>query len=213
MVICVANEKGGVGKTTIATNLAVLLAQKGREVLIVDADPQKSASDFVQVREDEHISPSVACVSITGRGVSSEVRKLVPKYTDIVIDAGGRDSAGLRSALIVSDLLIIPFLAGQFDVWAVESMDATIGEALALNPDMRAFLMLNKQDTNPRISLSSEAMEIAGSLKNMQLMQNKLGYRVAYRRSAAEGKAVNELERSDPKAVAEMEALFAVVNE
>lgn len=211
MVIVVANEKGGTGKTTIATNLAILRALQNKDVLLVDADPQGSASEFVRVREDENVSPAISCVSITGRGVSSEVRKLVSKYDDIIIDAGGRDSSGLRSALIVADVLIVPFLAGQYDVWAIEAMDIVVGEAMGLNPDMKPLLLLNKQDTNPRILLANEAADIANDLKNLKLLDIRLGYRVAYRRSAAEGRALCELDKKDPKAIAEMESLFKEV--
>lgn len=210
-VILVANEKGGTGKTTLATNMAIMRAQHGRDVLLVDADPQGSSSEFIRVREDEQVKPSLTCVSITGRGVSSEVRKLIPRYQDIIIDAGGRDSAGLRSALIVADILIVPFLAGQYDVWGVENMDQIVGEALGLNPEMKPYLVLNKQDTNPRISLASEAEALAKEMENLNILNTKLGYRVAYRRSAAEGRAVNELDKRDPKAVAELDSLYKEV--
>lgn len=211
MVVLVANEKGGTGKTTVATNIAIMRAQQGRDVLLVDADPQGSSSEFIRVREDEQVKPSITCVAITGRGVSSEVRKLIPRYQDIIIDAGGRDSAGLRSALIVADALIVPFLAGQYDVWGVENMDTIVGEALGLNPDMKPLLVLNKQDTNPRISLATEAEALAKEMQNLQILNTKLCYRVAYRRSAAEGRAVNELDKLDPKAVSELDALYKEV--
>lgn len=211
MVVVVANEKGGTGKTTIATNLAILRAQQGADVLLVDADPQGSASEFVRVREDEQVCPTITSVAVSGRGVSSEVRKLIPKYQDIVIDAGGRDSAGLRSALVVADVLIVPFLAGQYDVWAVEAMDMVVGEALGLNSEMKPFLLMNKQDTNPRIVLGNEAAEIANGLQNLKLLEIRIGYRVAYRRSAAEGRAVNELDKKDAKAISEMDILYQEV--
>jgi len=210
-VILVANEKGGTGKTTLATNMAIMRAQHGSDVLLVDADPQGSSSEFIRVREDEQVQPSITCVSITGRGVSSEVRKLIPRYKDIIIDAGGRDSAGLRSALIVADVLIVPFLAGQYDVWGVENMDQIVGEALGLNPEMKPYLVLNKQDTNPRISIATEAEALAKEMENLKILDTKLGYRVAYRRSAAEGRAVNELDKRDPKAVAELDSLYKEV--
>jgi chromosome partitioning protein len=207
-VIVVAAEKGGCGKTTVATNIAILRAAQGRDVLVVDADPQKSASEFFYVREAEKIVPVVSCVSITGRSVASEIRKLLPRYQDIIIDAGGRDNAGMRSALVVADVLVVPFLPGQYDVWSIESMDGMLEEALAVNPEMRCLCVLNKADTNPAIRDAAEAMEVLSGLKNLKLMDVRLGYRVAYRRSSAEGRAVTELDRRDSKAIEEITSLF-----
>lgn len=211
MIVVVANEKGGTGKTTLASNLALFRAQAGRDVLLVDADPQGSAAEFTKIRDDEGISPAITCVSITGRAVSSEIRKLSPRYQDIVVDVGGRDSAGLRAGLVVANVLVIPFLAGQYDIWGVEAMDELLENALAVNPDMRVVAVLNKRDSNPRVSLVQEATECFSDMKNIVLSPVQIGYRVIYRRSAAEGKAINELDRRDQKAEVEMAALYEEV--
>jgi len=210
-VVVIANEKGGCGKTTIATNLAILRAQQGRDVLCVDADPQKSASEFFQVRESESIEPIISCVCITGRSVAAEVRKLIPRYQDIIIDAGGRDNAGLRSALLVAEVLVVPFIASQFDVWGVETMDQLLEEVLALNPEMKPLAIINKADTNPAIKLAADAAEVVEGLKNLRLLEHRLGYRVAFRRSCAEGRAVGELDKRDPKATDEVRKLYEEV--
>lgn len=211
MIVAVCNEKGGVGKSTISANLAIYRAQHGYEVLLVDADPQASVSEFVKVREDENISPSITCVAITGKAVASEIRKLAPKYDTIIIDAGGRDSAGLRSSLIVADILVVPFLAGQFDLWGVENMSSLVEDALILNPGLKAYAILNKTDTNPKIGMSGDALANVGELLNLKLLDVTMGYRVAYRRSTAEGRALNELDKKDPKAIQEIERLYQEV--
>jgi chromosome partitioning protein len=211
MVVGVCNEKGGSGKTTFACNIAIMRALAGRDVLLVDADPQASSSEFVKVREDLKIQPAITCVSILGRAVASEVRKLIPRYQDIIIDAGGRDNAGLRAALVVSDVLIVPFLPGQFDIWGLENMDNLLEDALVLNPEMNPIAVLNKMDSNPRIGLAQEASEMVNEMKNLRLSSVRIGYRVAYRRSAAEGRAVSELDRKDQKAISELEALYKEV--
>jgi len=143
--------------------------------------------------------------------VASEIKKLIPRYGDIIIDAGGRDAAGLRAALVVADKLIVPFLAGQYDIWGVEAMNDLVGEAMAINDKLQGLLVLNKMDSNHNIRLAGEALEAVGSFENLALLDTKVGYRVAHRRSAAEGKAVTELSKQDNKAIAEMELLYAEV--
>ena len=100
MIILIGGEKGGTGKTTIATNLAAMRALAGRDVLLIDTDPQGSANYWVQSRDEEKITPRVACIQKFGKGLPAEVKDLAHRYQDIIIDAGGRDSVELRSALV-----------------------------------------------------------------------------------------------------------------
>jgi chromosome partitioning protein len=141
---------------------------------------------------------------VTGRSVASEVRKLAPRFTDVVIDVGGRDSAALRSAMLIANVMVIPCLPGQFDVWSIEGMNALVREAAALNEGLRAVTVLNKVDTNPRVGLADETADFTKDLSHIRLLDVRLGYRVAYRRAAAEGQAVNELAKKDPRAITEM---------
>jgi chromosome partitioning protein len=92
------------GKTTLAVNLAVLRAGQGHEVLLVDGDEQGSASLFSQLRAELHGQCGYTAVGLHGAAVRTQVRQLAPKYRDIVIDVGGRDTGSLRAALTVSDL-------------------------------------------------------------------------------------------------------------
>ncbi|MBN2426910.1 MAG: AAA family ATPase [Deltaproteobacteria bacterium] len=211
MVISVASEKGGAGKTTIAFQLAVLFAQQGKEVLMVDADPQGSAAEVAAVRAEENHHPEITCVALTGKGLANEVRKLIPKYEIIVIDAGGRDSAALRSALLVTEKVLVPVLPGQLDAWTLETMDDLIDQALGFNPQLKGCLVLNKVDTHPAVRMADAVAEFAADLPHLKLLRSRLGYRMAFRRSIAEGLAVNEGRPRDSKAIAEVESLFSEV--
>ena len=209
MIIVVASEKGGTGKTTIATNLAVIRRQKGADVLLVDCDPQHSSTDFSSVRDQEGHQPELTCSSIAGRSTGSELRKLEPKFDDIVIDVGGRDSVTLRSALLVAHVLVVPFLPSQYDAWGVQRMDEILSEVKALNPELRTIGILNKVDTNPKINLQREAADLAKNLQNIPLLPITIGYRVALRRSVADGLAITELKNNkDKRAVQEITNLY-----
>jgi chromosome partitioning protein len=208
MIIVVASIKGGTGKTTIATNLAVIDAQNSADVLLVDADTQKSAFDFSAVREEQAHDPSITCMSITGKSAGAELKKLSPKFNNIFVDVGGRDTSTLRSALLVADAVIIPFLPSQIDAWALEHMNTLLEEVLQLNERLKVYVVLNKVDTNPRIRLSDEACKFVGECQNLKFSNLTLGYRIAFRTAVAEGMAVTELEKRDMKANAEIERIY-----
>jgi chromosome partitioning protein len=213
MIVIVSSEKGGTGKTTISTNLAIMRAQKGADVFLIDADSQRSASDFFAVREQEGHHPSLCCAGISGPGTYDEIRKLSQKFDDTVIDVGGRDTITLRKALLAADVAIIPFIPSQLDVWGLDRMDEIVHEAKILNENLRAISVMNKVDSNPRIMLKEEALTIAKDLKNIKFSGLTVGYRVSYRRCIADGIAVTELQKSkkDEKAVAEMIGLYKEV--
>ena len=214
MIIVVASIKGGTGKTTISTNLAILRAQNASDVLLIDADSQKSAFDFAAVRNDEGCSPELTCSVIVGRSTGTELRKLEPKFDDIVVDVGGRDTSTLRSSLLVAHTLVVPFLPSQFDAWALEHMNTLIDEVLQLNENLKVVAFLNKVDTNPKIALSDDASNFALDFKNLNFTNLTIGYRVAFRRAVADGLGVTELKiRKDRKAINEIQSLYNKVFE
>src|SRR3954451_2772838 len=99
MIVALLGEKGGTGKTTFATNLAGMRATAGRDVLIIDADRQGSASFWTEKRDDRNSGlPSVHCVQKFGSGLMQAVKDMSRRYDDIVIDAGGADSREVEAA-------------------------------------------------------------------------------------------------------------------
>src|SRR5207237_10288608 len=99
MIIVVGGIKGGSGKTTVATNLAVLRSGKSKDVLLIDADDQETATDFTVLR-NEHLSnrAGYTCIKLSGAAVRTEVLRLAEKYKDIIIDTGGRDTTSQHAA-------------------------------------------------------------------------------------------------------------------
>jgi chromosome partitioning protein len=209
MIIVCGGIKGGVGKTTIATNLAILLSREGRDVLLVDADEQESASDFTMVRNETLASSGGAgytAVKLHGAAVRTDTLRLAPKYHDVIVDVGGRDTAGQRAALSIADVYAIPFLPASFDVWALEKVAQIIEEVRNFNVRIQTVCFLNRADS--RGADNVESANIAREIPGLNYLDTSLGNRKSFRAAAAQGLAVTELKPSDPKAVNEMLALY-----
>lgn len=206
-IYTVGGIKGGSGKTTVATNLTVLLAVDGRDVLLVDADDQETATDFTVWRnKNADGQAGYTAIQLSGDGVRTEVRRMASKYDDIVIDTGGRDTTSQRAAMTVSDIYLVPFVPRSFDVWTLERVVRLIEEMRPANPGLRAFAFLNRAD--PGGSDNAGATEYLKEASCITFIDTPLGGRKAFSNAAAEGRAVTELKRKDVKAEAEIRALY-----
>lgn len=212
MIILIGGEKGGTGKTTVATNLAVVRARAGRDVLVVDTDTQRSAAAWLQIREEEGIEPKLSCIQLKGKGaVLSEVRKLTPRYDDVIIDAGGRDSFELRESMILARVMVIPTQPSQFDIHSLATMDRMIAEAQTVNHNLSAFVLVNRAPAHPTMSDTDDAREFISEMQNIQLTDIVIRDRAIFRRAAAVGMGVVEMPRQDEKAVFEITKLYKEV--
>lgn len=207
MILVCGGIKGGVGKTTLATNMAILRSAAGRDVLLVDADDQATASDFTTVRNETlQGNAGYTSIKLHGASVRSEVLRMASKYDDVVIDVGGRDTAGQRAALSVADVYVVPFLPGSFDVWTLDSVSELVEEARAFNDKLKAVCVINRADSIG--SDNAEAAAIALEIPNLTYIDAPMGNRKAFRSAAAQGLAVTEMKRPDKKAVEELEKLY-----
>jgi chromosome partitioning protein len=121
MILAIGNVKGGVGKTTLAINLAIALAAAKREVLLIDGDEQGTALAFTNLRTTAtNGQPGYTAVALHGPNIRTQVRQLASKYSDVVIDVGGRDTGSLRAALLVAEIVLIPVKPRSFDLWGAD---------------------------------------------------------------------------------------------
>lgn len=207
MIILIGGEKGGTGKTTITTNLAINLLYRNKDILIIDTDKQGSASAWCASR-DYTDKPRIACVQVFGKGIPEQVKDLAARYEYVIIDAGGRDSVELRSAMVAADILIIPIQASQLDVWTLGNMDELVKQAKGFNPNLKAKIIINRASPNPAVNEVEEAKSIIGDFEEIKLSNVVIRDRIAFRKAAKSGLGVCELLEEDKKAVSEIENLY-----
>jgi chromosome partitioning protein len=210
MIIVVGGIKGGSGKTTVATNLAILRAKDGRDVLLIDADDQETATDFTTLRNERmDNNAGYTSIKLAGPALRTQTLRLVHKYEDVLIDTGGRDTTSQRAALTVADLLLVPFVPRSFDVWTLEKVGALVAEMQPANPQLQACTFLNRADA--RGQDNEEAIEVLKQTEQLRFIDAPLGTRKAFSNAAALGLAVTEVRPPDPKAIDEMMALYRYV--
>lgn len=208
-IITIGNTKGGVGKTTLAVNLAIVRAAEGRDVLLIDGDEQATAITFTDLRTEKLGTPGYTAVSLQGAALRTQARQLAPKYDDIIIDVGGRDTGSLRAALTVSNAVLIPMQPRSFDLWALYQIAELVKEAREINDALRALVVLNVADPAGRDN--EEAAEAVREIEGLELLDATIGRRKAFPNAAAFGKAVTEMTPRDPKAIEELTAVARAV--
>lgn len=223
-IILVGCEKGGSGKTTLATNLAALRQTKGFETLIIDADaPQLTSSLWAATRNDTALSnalvPHILCMQKSGK-LAWDVLKLQEKYDTIIIDAGGRESMELRYAMAICDVAVMPFRPSQFDTWTADTMakiireaKEAVGDQSLANPN-RFKAVLNAVNPNPMMREHEEVRALLEEYRESFItLPIEIRDRVSIRRAAREGLGVAELAgaNQDAKATEEFENLYAEV--
>ena len=211
MIVTVGGIKGGSGKTTVATNLACIAAAQGSDVLLVDADDQETAADFTSVRKEDHPhAPRYTCTKLTGKAVRTEILELAPKYDHIVVDTGGRDTTSQRAALVVSNVLLVPFVPRSFDIWTLNKVAALVEEMRSVNPELAAYVFLNRTDPQGQGTENAEAADMLREIDGLTYLDTPLGNRKAFGHAASQGFAVTELtgHHKNPKAADETMTLF-----
>jgi chromosome partitioning protein len=209
-IYAVVNTKGGVGKTTAAVHLAAMLANVGT-TLLIDGDPQASAATWAAWRKSGGYLQGPVTKCLTGTDILTEGKPLAAGFVHTVVDAGGRDSAGLRAALILADVAIVPVGASNLDAAAMSDLMAIIDQARQHNPELSVRVLLSRID--PRTKDTGEMLEFLTD-EHMSVLSGRISERVAYRRAVGDGSIVHEMTKGrDAQACAEIDAFFKEVTE
>jgi chromosome partitioning protein len=193
-------------------NIAIARALAGRDVWLIDGDRQGTAQTAISIRSDSGIVPGIACASYPdGQALRTQVQQQASKFEEIIIDAGGRDSSALRAALILSDVLLVPFQPRSYDVWALTDMASLVDEARSVRDGLRAYAVLNCADPGDTSTDNTEAAAAVADVPQFEYLPTPIRRRKAFANAAGQGLSVLELKPPDGKAKAELNALISIL--
>lgn len=189
MIVAFVGQKGGSGKSTLAICVAAELAAQKRSVLLVDADPQGTATTWHNVASERgHANAAPTVVAMTGSLHKAEqIPKLAAAYDTIVIDTPPRLAEVQRSALMVSHLAILPCGPSAPDAWALAESIRTITDATTYRPELKAAIVINKKRPGTAAAKGArEALTAAG----LPVLDAEIGLRQAFQEALAAGLGV-----------------------
>ena len=208
MILTVGNTKGGVGKTTLALLIAIERARSGRNVWLIDGDRQGTAQTAISIRAESGAEPGIACATYPdGPTLRAQVRQQADGFDDVIIDAGGRDSTALRAALVLSDVLLVPFAPRSYDVWALDDIAGLVDEARSVRDGLRALAVMNLADPGNASSDNTDAAAAVADVEQFEYLPTMIRRRKAFANAAGAGLSVAEIKPTDKKAVTELNNL------
>jgi chromosome partitioning protein len=205
LIITVAQQKGGAGKTTLLVQLATALAAAGRQVALVDIDPQASLTGWMRLREQRHDAkppgaddtarpPPLRLATVAGWRVEAEIERLKREVDAVLVDTPPHAESEAKAAIRGADLVLVPVQPSPADLWA---SSATV--QLARKENRRGALLLNRVPARGRVVEETLA---AIQREGWPVLDSRLGNRTSHVTSFARGQGVIEAE---PRSLAAQE--------
>ncbi len=185
MIISLANQKGGVGKSTLATNLAFGFSKMGK-ALLIDSDPQGSSLDWMNARESE---TEIHVIGFPRPNLHKEIKKIGEGYDTIIIDTPPHSSDMVRSAISASDLALIPVQPSPYDVWSVSETVKLIQEISTYKESLKAAFIINRKIVNT--SIGNAVVEALDEYE-LPVLKSHICQRIVFPETASFGKSVFE---------------------
>lgn len=204
LVLSVVGVKGGIGKSTIALNLASCLHRR-RRCLLVDSDAQATLRSWAATSaEKERSGPPV--IGLDGPALRRDLAQVATGFEFVVIDGPPRLGVETRSAMMAADLVLLPVIPGAADIWALRETLALLEEARSVRPELEARVVLNRVDRTTLARITAEALVEMP----VPVLRGSLGNRVAYGEATLAGRSVVDY-GEDTAAQLEIRALAAEV--
>jgi chromosome partitioning protein len=205
MILSTVNQKGGSGKTTLSIHVAAALARQGAKLLLIDADPQGSALEWSALRQG---TPAFSVIGLPKPVLHREVPALDAGFDHVIIDGPPQVADVTRSAIMASDVVIIPVQPSPFDVWGARAVVELLAEAAIVKPNLKAAFAVMRKIVNTAIGRD---VTDALAVYRTHILTASLAQRVAFAESIANGMTVLDLDPTGPAGAEVMELTKEIV--